>query len=45
MYIYNNTRVERSKTHKAAVTACIRKLLTILNAMLKTQSTWESCCP
>jgi transposase len=29
------------KAHKVIVTACIRKLLTILNQMLKTNSTWN----
>ncbi|MCJ7545739.1 MAG: IS110 family transposase, partial [Deltaproteobacteria bacterium] len=29
------------KEHKVALTACMRKLLTILNAMVKNHTTWE----
>jgi transposase len=29
------------KPQKLALTACMRKLLTILNAMMRTQTTWR----
>ncbi|CAI8926877.1 protein of unknown function [Methylocaldum szegediense] len=29
------------KTQKVALTACMRKLLTILNAMVKTHTHWQ----
>ncbi|MBI5886032.1 MAG: IS110 family transposase, partial [Deltaproteobacteria bacterium] len=32
------------KTGKVALTACMRKLLTILNAMLKHQTPWLEGC-
>jgi transposase len=32
---------EAGKTFKVALTACMRKLLTILNAMIKTNTTWS----
>lgn len=32
------------KRAKVALTACMRKLLTILNAMLKTRTAWGSEC-
>lgn len=32
---------ERGKPHKVAVIACMRKMLTILNAMAKTQTPWQ----
>ncbi|MBI5789215.1 MAG: IS110 family transposase, partial [Candidatus Schekmanbacteria bacterium] len=31
------------KAPKVVITACMRKLLTILNAMLKTQTAWTVC--
>jgi transposase len=34
--------VERGKPHKVAVVACMRKMLTILNAMAKTQEPWRA---
>lgn len=33
------------KAHKVALTACMRKLLTILNAMMKNRSHWSPVCP
>jgi transposase len=33
--------VERGKPKKVAITACMRKLLTILNAMARDQRTWQ----
>ena len=33
--------VEAGKPKKVAITACMRKLLTILNSMIKTQSPWS----
>jgi len=35
--------IEKGKPYKVALTACMRKLLVILNAMVKTQQTWT--CP
>ena len=32
--------VQRGKEHKVALTACMRKLLVILNAMVKNQDPW-----
>ena len=34
--------VERGKPKKVAIVACIRKLLTILNAIIRTKSKWQS---
>lgn len=39
---FYNSLVRRGKAHKVAMVACIRKLLTILNAMLRTNSKWSS---
>jgi len=39
---YNRLR-EAGKCHKVAMTACMRKLLTILNAMVRDQQCWQSC--
>jgi len=33
------------KAHKVALTACMRKLLTILNAMMKNRVHWSPVCP
>jgi transposase len=33
---------EAGKKHKVAMTACMRKLLTILNVMIKNQTSWNS---
>lgn len=33
------------KSHKVALTACMRKLLTILNAMVRTNTHWSPICP
>ena len=33
------------KAKKVALVACMRKLLTILNAMVKNNSTWRGSCP
>ena len=33
------------KQPKVAITACMRKLLTVLNAMVKSNSTWQSAMP
>jgi transposase len=38
-------RRERGKAPKLALTACRRKLLVILNAMLKTGQPWETRLP
>ena len=37
--------LEAGKTKKVALVACMRKLLTILNAMVKNSSPWRSSCP
>jgi transposase len=34
--------VAAGKPKKVALTACMRKLLTILNAMVRTHSTWRN---
>jgi transposase len=34
-----------SKPKKVALTACMRKLLTILNAMMRTNTTWRHTDP
>jgi transposase len=36
--------VQAGKAHKVAMTACMRKLLTILNAMVKNRSPWQASC-
>ncbi len=36
---------ERGKPAKVALTAVMRKLLTILNAMLKHHTSWSAPCP
>jgi len=36
---------ERGKAFKVAMMACMRKLLTILNAMLKQQTAWQPTAP
>jgi transposase len=33
--------IEKGKKPKVALTACMRKLLTILNTMIKNNSTWD----
>lgn len=38
---YNRLR-QAGKSHKVAMTACMRKILTILNAMLKNQAYWQA---
>lgn len=35
--------LDRGKPKKVAIVACMRKLLTILNAMVKTRSRWNEC--
>jgi len=37
--------VERGKPKKVALTACMRKLLTILNAMVKRGTAWQPLIP
>ena len=37
--------LERGKTKKLALVACMRKLITILNAMLKHRTHWSPPCP
>ena len=34
---------DAGKFHKVAVTACMRKLLVILNAMIKNRTHWSTC--
>jgi len=36
--------ISAGKAPKVAIVACMRKLLTILNAMLKTQTSWSTLC-
>ena len=40
---FYNRLTEAGKCHKVAITACMRKLLTILNAMLRDQRFWQHC--
>jgi len=35
--------IKRGKPHKVAMTACMRKLLTIMNAMVRDQTPWSKC--
>lgn len=37
--------IERGKAKKVAIVACMRKLLTILNAMIKNKTTWDQTGP
>jgi transposase len=37
--------LERGKAKKLALVACMRKLITILNAMLKHRAHWNAPCP
>ena len=39
---FYNRLVEKGKPKKVALTACMRKLLTILNTLLRKQEAWES---
>ena len=38
-------RLPAGKTKKVALVACMRKLLTILNTMVKHSSPWGGSCP
>jgi transposase len=40
---FYNRLTEAGKCHKVAITACMRKLLTILNAMVRDQRSWQNC--
>jgi len=35
--------VQAGRPKKVTLVACMRKLLTILNAMMRTQTTWQQC--
>ena len=35
--------IASGKKPKVAITACMRKLLTIVNAMVKQQKPWQAC--
>jgi len=37
-----NRLLEKGKTKKVAITACMRKVLIILNAMIRNQTTWQA---
>jgi len=37
--------LDRGKAKKVALVACMRKLVTILNAMLKHHTVWSAPCP
>jgi transposase len=41
---FYNRLCNAGKAHKVALTACMRKLLTILNAMMKNHSHWSPVC-
>ena len=38
---FSNRLLAAGKPKKLALTACMRKLLTILNAMMRTNTTWQ----
>lgn len=42
-YFYRRL-IAAGKAPKVAITACMRKLLTILNVMVKTQTSWRTAC-
>lgn len=42
---FYNRLIEAGKAKKLAVTACMRKLLTILNTMMKNKTTWMEVAP
>lgn len=35
--------IKRGKPHKVAITACMRKMLTIMNAIVRDQISWSEC--
>ena len=37
--------LQRGKEKKVALTACMRKLVVMLNAMVKTRTPWSPPCP
>ena len=41
---FHQRLIQAGKAHKVAMTACMRKLLTILNAMVKNRSPWQASC-
>jgi len=40
--VFYQRLIEAGKPHKVAITACMRKLLTILNAMVKNNTPWRA---
>ncbi len=38
---FYNHLISQGKLHKVAMTACMRKLLVMLNAMIRDQSHWQ----
>jgi transposase len=40
--VFYQRLIEAGKPHKVAITACMRKLLTILNAMVKNNTSWRA---
>jgi transposase len=40
--VFHERLIKAGKAPKVAITACMRKLLTILNAMMKNQTPWRS---
>jgi len=42
---FYNRLIEAGKATKVAITACMRKLLTILNAMVKNKTSWQENIP
>ena len=42
---FYNRLIEKGKVKKVAITACMRKLLTILNAMVKNNTLWQENIP
>lgn len=41
----NRRQIAAGKPKKVALTACMRKVLTILNAMIRTNTTWRQLSP
>ena len=40
--VFHSRLIEAGKPNKVAIVACMRKLLTILNAMLRDQTSWNA---
>ena len=45
MHAFYQRLIGRGKPRKVAITACVRKMLTILNAILRKETTWNPQTP